>query len=283
MPTPPAAASTSTRSPARSAGRPTSIVAVRPSASNATASSSATPSGTSTNPAASAATRVGVPTGPAGRPDHAPADQRRVDALPDRGDHPAHAVAGDLGNGARTGPKPRARNWVSTNVMFANATSTSACPGPGTGSGASPGTSTSGRPILQPHRTHPSRMDSPKLAGGQPGWPKTRDKARARWWRRAPAAVRLRPWTTIRWSSCGQYTLHPGARDTLVALFEAEFVTGQEAAGIHVIGTFRDLDDPDRFVWLRGFSTMDDRKAALERFYYGPVCGRRIARPRTPR
>jgi hypothetical protein len=68
-----------------------------------------------------------------------------------------------------------------------------------------------------------------------------------------------------------QYTLHPGARDTLVALFEAEFVTGQEAAGIHVIGTFRDLDDPDRFVWLRGFSTMDDRKTALERFYYGPV------------
>ena len=24
-------------------------------------------------------------------------------------------------------------------------------------------------------------------------------------------------------------------------------------------------------MWLRGFSTMDDRKAALERFYYGPV------------
>jgi hypothetical protein len=68
-----------------------------------------------------------------------------------------------------------------------------------------------------------------------------------------------------------QYTLRPGARDTLVTLFDREFVTGQEAAGIHVIGQFRDLDDPDRFVWLRGFSTMDDRRAALERFYYGPV------------
>ncbi|WP_406513549.1 hypothetical protein [Streptomyces sp. NBC_00161] len=29
-----------------------------------------------------------------------------------------------------------------------------------------------------------------------------------------------------------QYTLHPGARDTLIALFEREFVAGQEAAGM---------------------------------------------------
>ncbi|MEV7526243.1 NIPSNAP family protein [Streptomyces sp. NPDC091371] len=68
-----------------------------------------------------------------------------------------------------------------------------------------------------------------------------------------------------------QYTLHPGARDTLINLFEREFVTGQEAAGITVGGRFRDLDDPDRFVWLRAFPDMAARERALRAFYGGPV------------
>jgi len=68
-----------------------------------------------------------------------------------------------------------------------------------------------------------------------------------------------------------QYTLHPGARDTLVRLFDEHFVEGQERCGMRVIGQFRDLDDPDRFVWLRGFADMEARTRALEAFYGGPV------------
>ncbi len=68
-----------------------------------------------------------------------------------------------------------------------------------------------------------------------------------------------------------QYTLHPGARDTLIALFEREFVETQEALGMRIIGTFRDLDRPDRFVWLRGFETMEARAVQLQEFYGGPV------------
>ncbi|MFD8598318.1 NIPSNAP family protein [Kitasatospora sp. NPDC059646] len=68
-----------------------------------------------------------------------------------------------------------------------------------------------------------------------------------------------------------QYTLHPGARDTLIDLFEREFVTGQQDAGITLGGRFRDLDDPDRFVWLRAFPDMTHRRRALEAFYGGPV------------
>jgi quinol monooxygenase YgiN len=67
------------------------------------------------------------------------------------------------------------------------------------------------------------------------------------------------------------YTLHPGRREALIALFEREFVESQEAVGCHVLGTFRDLDRPDRFVWLRGFADMDARRQALEAFYGGPV------------
>ena len=68
-----------------------------------------------------------------------------------------------------------------------------------------------------------------------------------------------------------QYTLHPGRRDTLIRLFEAELVESQEAMGMRLLGQFRDLDDPDRFVWLRGFRDMMVRPAALGAFYGGPV------------
>jgi NIPSNAP protein len=68
-----------------------------------------------------------------------------------------------------------------------------------------------------------------------------------------------------------QYTLFPGRRDELIELFEREFVTGQEAAGITLLGSFRDLGDPDRFVWLRGFPDMAARAVALAAFYGGPV------------
>jgi len=75
-----------------------------------------------------------------------------------------------------------------------------------------------------------------------------------------PAIVELR-----------QYTLHPGRRDALIDLFEREFVESQAAEGITLIGLFRDLDDPDRFVWLRGFADMEQRRRALTAFYGGPV------------
>ena len=68
-----------------------------------------------------------------------------------------------------------------------------------------------------------------------------------------------------------QYTLHPGQRDTLIDLFEREFIEGQESTGMGLIGQFRDLDDPDRFVWLRAFKDMTTRAEALQRFYSGPI------------
>jgi len=68
-----------------------------------------------------------------------------------------------------------------------------------------------------------------------------------------------------------QYMLKPGKRDVLIDLFEREFVESQEAVGMDVIGTFRDADDPDRFVWLRGFSDMESRRQSLGAFYGGPV------------
>lgn len=68
-----------------------------------------------------------------------------------------------------------------------------------------------------------------------------------------------------------QYTLHRGKRDVLIDLFDREFIESQEALGMRIIGQFRDLDKPDRFVWLRGFPDMATRAQALQAFYSGPV------------
>lgn len=75
-----------------------------------------------------------------------------------------------------------------------------------------------------------------------------------------------------------QYTLHPQQRDMLIDLFDREFFETQEAEGMRVRGQFRDLDQADLFVWLRGFPDMDTRRRALEAFHVGPEA-RRLQQP----
>jgi NIPSNAP len=68
-----------------------------------------------------------------------------------------------------------------------------------------------------------------------------------------------------------QYTLRPGQWAVLAGLFERALAQGQEAVGMTILGWFRDLDDPDRFVWLRAFPDMARRAPALAAFYGGPI------------
>ena len=68
-----------------------------------------------------------------------------------------------------------------------------------------------------------------------------------------------------------RYRLHPGKREALIGLFEERFIEPQEAVGAKVLGTFRLETDPDSFTWLRGFTHMGARKAALGAFYDGAV------------
>jgi hypothetical protein len=68
-----------------------------------------------------------------------------------------------------------------------------------------------------------------------------------------------------------QYKIAAGRRDAMIALFDRNFVESQEATGARLIGQYRDLDDPDRFTWIRGFESMEARGASLHDFYFGPV------------
>jgi NIPSNAP len=64
-----------------------------------------------------------------------------------------------------------------------------------------------------------------------------------------------------------QYTLRPGTREPFVNLFDNVFTDPLEAAGMTVVGQFRDLDREDRFVWIRGFQDMPARATELTAFY----------------
>ncbi|MCZ8256158.1 MAG: NIPSNAP family protein [Polaromonas sp.] len=68
-----------------------------------------------------------------------------------------------------------------------------------------------------------------------------------------------------------RYRLQRHARETLIDLFDREFLETQDAAGMSVLAQFRDLDDPDAFVWLRRFEGLPQRAVALRSFYTGPV------------
>lgn len=64
-----------------------------------------------------------------------------------------------------------------------------------------------------------------------------------------------------------RYVMRPGRRDDLISIFEREFIESQEACGMVPVGHYRDLDDPDSFVWFRAFPEYGERRKALEAFY----------------
>jgi len=68
-----------------------------------------------------------------------------------------------------------------------------------------------------------------------------------------------------------QYTLRPGTREPFIELFDNVFADPQDATGMTVIGEFRDLDRPNRFVWIRGFQDMPLRATELAAFYKGDL------------
>lgn len=68
-----------------------------------------------------------------------------------------------------------------------------------------------------------------------------------------------------------QYKIFAGKRDEMIAVFDGKLIEGQEELGMRLLGQFRDLDDPNRFTWMREFPSMEARGKALNDFYTGPV------------
>jgi hypothetical protein len=65
------------------------------------------------------------------------------------------------------------------------------------------------------------------------------------------------------------YVLEDGRRAEFIRYFEEHFLRSQRDEGMYVLGQFEVLDQPDRFVWIRGFADMKTRRGGLDGFYDG--------------
>lgn len=66
-----------------------------------------------------------------------------------------------------------------------------------------------------------------------------------------------------------QYTVVPGKLDDFVRLYDSRFIESQELAGIELPGQFRVVGNPNKFDWLQGFASMQERLASFKSFYHG--------------
>jgi len=67
------------------------------------------------------------------------------------------------------------------------------------------------------------------------------------------------------------YRIKPGRRDEFIKFFETRSVPALRAHGMKVTGPFLDLENPNKFVWLRSFPSLEEREQMRDAFYEGPL------------
>ena len=67
------------------------------------------------------------------------------------------------------------------------------------------------------------------------------------------------------------YRIKPGRREEFIRFFETRAVPAQRAHGMQIIGPLLDLENPDKFVWLRSFPSLEERDRMKNDFYEGEL------------
>ncbi len=67
------------------------------------------------------------------------------------------------------------------------------------------------------------------------------------------------------------YRIRQGKRDAFAEFFSTKTIAPQEAVGMQVLGQFKDLENDDCFVWLRGFPDLQTRDLRKAAFYDGEL------------
>jgi hypothetical protein len=67
------------------------------------------------------------------------------------------------------------------------------------------------------------------------------------------------------------YRIKPGHRDEFIRRFETRAVPAQQEYGIKIIGPFLDVENPNKFVFLRSFPSLEERDRMKDAFYGGEV------------
>jgi hypothetical protein len=67
------------------------------------------------------------------------------------------------------------------------------------------------------------------------------------------------------------YRIKPGRRHEFIKFFESRAIPALRAHGMKVVGPLLDLENPNKFVWLRAFPSLEERERMREAFYEGPL------------
>ena len=67
------------------------------------------------------------------------------------------------------------------------------------------------------------------------------------------------------------YRIKPGRREEFIEFFESRSIPALRAGGMKVFGPLLDLENPNKFVWLRMFPTLEAREQMRDAFYGGEL------------
>jgi hypothetical protein len=67
------------------------------------------------------------------------------------------------------------------------------------------------------------------------------------------------------------YRVKPGRREQFIHFFETRAVPAQRAHGMKILGPLLDLENPNKFVFLRSFPSLEERDRMKNAFYEGEL------------
>jgi len=63
------------------------------------------------------------------------------------------------------------------------------------------------------------------------------------------------------------YRIKPGRRAEFVQMFETRAIPALRSYGMQVMGPLLDVENPNKFVWLRTFPSLEERDQMKDAFY----------------
>ena len=67
------------------------------------------------------------------------------------------------------------------------------------------------------------------------------------------------------------YRIKPNKRAEFIKLFETKAIPAQRSYGMKIVGPLLDVENPNKFVFLRSFPSLEERDRMREDFYEGPL------------
>ena len=72
------------------------------------------------------------------------------------------------------------------------------------------------------------------------------------------------------------YRIKPGRREEFIELFETRAIPAQRKYGMQIIGPFLDVENPNKFVFIRSFPSLEERDKVKDAFYGGDIWKRQL-------